>query len=265
MWILADLGFRKGDAQKVKNLTQLSGAIGKEIKSHSSIILSVAAGVGVITTAYLTGVASYQAALVIKAKEDVDGTSSDRKQRVMDRTKLVWKLYIPAAISSVTTVGCIAGSNRIASKRAIAATTALAFTERAYSEYRDKVVEEFGVRKDQSIRDKVVADQIKDNPAPTHIISGPGNVLCCELFTGRYFTSDMEKLRRSVNEINARLLKHDYATLSDLYYIIGLAQTSESSHIGWESPKLMEFIFSTTLSEDERPCITFEYNYTKIL
>jgi hypothetical protein len=249
----------------VKTLTQLSGAIGKEIKSHSSIILSVAAGVGVITTAYLTGVASYQAALVIKAKEDVDGCSSDRKQRVIDRTKLVWKLYIPAAISSVTTVGCIVGANKIESKKALAAQTALAFSERAYSEYRDKVVEEFGERKDQSIRDQVVADQIKENPPPAYIISGPGNVLCCELFTGRYFTSDMESLRKAQNDLNDRLLKHDYASLSDFYYLIGLPPTSTSSHWGWESNKLMSLIFSTTLSDDNRPCITFEYNYTKVL
>lgn len=249
----------------MKNLTQLTGAIGKGIKSHSSIILSVAAGVGVITTAYLTGIASYEAALIIKAKEDVDGTSSDRKQRVMDRTKLVWKLYIPAGISTISTIGCIIGSNRIESKRTIAATTALAFTERAYSEYRDKVVEEFGVRKDQSIRDQVVADQVKENPPPAYIISGPGNVLCCELFTGRYFTSDMESLRKAQNDLNDRLLKHDYASLSDFYYLIGLPPTSTSSHWGWESNKLLNLIFSTALSDDNRPCMTFEYNYTKVL
>lgn len=265
MWLLAHLGLRKGDAQKVKNLTQLSGALSKGIKSHSSIILSVAAGVGVITTAYLTGVASYEAALIIKGHEEGEGIYADRRERVIERTKLVWKLYIPAGISAISTIGCIAGSNRIASKRALAATTALAFTERAYSEYRDKIVQEFGERKDQSIRDQVVADQIKENPPPAYIISGAGNVLCCELFTGRYFTSDMETLRKAQNDLNDKLLKHDYATMSDFYYMIGLPPTGVSSHHGWESTKQMALVFSTTLSDDNRPCITFEYNYTKVL
>jgi hypothetical protein len=250
----------------VKNLTQLTGALGKGIKANSPLILTVAAGVGVITTAYLSSVASFQAARVIRAKEDVNGTPSDRKQRVIDRTKLVWKLYIPTGISCVTTIGCVVGANRIESKKTLAATTALAFTERAYSEYRDKVVEEFGVRKDQSIRDKVVAEHVKSTaPSQEVLVTGPGNVLCCELFTGRYFTSDMETLRRVTNNLNAKMLTHDYATLTDFYYHVGLPQTSESSRIGWESSRLMELIFSTALTEDGRPCITFEYNYTKLL
>ena len=142
-----------------------------------------------------------------------------------------------------------------------------AVTERAYSEYRDKVVEELGPRKDQSIRDKVVADQIANNPSPSQdvLVTGPGNVLCCELFTMRYFASDMEKLRRAQNDMNAKLLKHDYATFDDFYYIIGLRPTTTSGNLGWTSDKLMELIFSTALSDDGRPCITFEYNYTKTL
>jgi Family of unknown function (DUF6353) len=248
------------------NLTQLSGIIGRNFKAHSHIILSVTAGVGVITTAYLTGVASFEAARLIKAKEDVDGMPSDRKERVIERTKLVWRLYIPAGISTATTIGCIVGANRVGTKKAIAAQAALAFTERAYSEYRNKIVEEFGERKDQSIRDQVIAEQVKNTaPAPDILVSGPGHILCCELFTGRYFISDMEKLRKAQNELNARLLKHDYATLDDWYYLIGLPETTESGNIGWTSDKLMELQFSSALTEDGRPCITFEYNYRKLL
>lgn len=248
------------------NLTQLTAAFGKGIKANSPIILSVAAGVGVLATAYLTGIASYQAAKVIKAKEDVDGTPTDRKQRLKERTKLVWKLYIPAGISTVTTIGAIVGSNRVSSRKTLAATTALAFSERAYSEYRDKIVEEYGARKDQAIRDKVISDQVKSTaPSQEVLVTGPGDILCCELLTMRYFKCDMETLRKSVNNINAKMLTHDYQTLNDFYYMIGLAYTSESGRLGWESSKLMDLSFSTALTEDGRPCITFEYNYTKLL
>jgi hypothetical protein len=75
----------------------------------------------------------------------------------------------------------------------------------------------------------------------------------------------MEKLRRANNELNSKLLKHDYATLDDFYYMLGLSPTTTSGNIGWQSDKLMDLIFSTTLSDDGRPCITFEYNYTKTL
>jgi len=81
----------------------------------------------------------------------------------------------------------------------------------------------------------------------------------------RYFACDIEKLRKTQNELNARLIKHDYATLDDFYYMLGLRQTTVSGTMGWTSDKMMELIFSTTLSDDGRPCLTFEYNYTKTL
>lgn len=249
----------------MNKLTQLSGLIRRGVKENAPIILSIAGGVGVVATAYLAASASFKAANVIRFNEKDTGPASDRKQRVKERTKLVWKLYIPTGVSAVTSIACIAGANRVGIKKTFAAQAALAVSERAYSEYRDKVIEEFGPRKDQSIRDKVAADRVRDNPPSPTIISGPGNVLCCELFTGRYFTSDMEKLRRAQNDINAKVLKHDYATFDDFYYIVGLNPTTESSRLGWTSDRQMELEFSTTLSEDQRPCITFEYNYFKTL
>jgi hypothetical protein len=251
----------------MKNLSQLTGSVLKSVKANSPLIFSVAAGVGTLATAFLVGKASFDAANLIREHEDKNPPAINPKERLKDRTRLVWKLYIPSAIATTSTIVCIAGAKRMEAQKTLAAHAALAFTERAYSDYRDKVVEEFGVRKDQSVRDKVVADQVKKDPPPSEniLVTGPGNVLCCELFTMRYFASDMEKLRRAQNELNSKLLKHDYATLDDFYYMIGLAQTTASGQVGWESSKLMELTFSTTLSEDGRPCITFEYNYTKTL
>lgn len=251
----------------MKSLSQFSGSVLKTIKANSPLIFSIAAGIGTLTTAVLVGKASFDAANMIREHEEQNAPAVNPKERLKDRTRLVWKLYIPPAISTVSTIVCIVGAKRMETKKTLAANAALAFTERAYSGYRDKIIEEFGERKDQSVRDKVVAEQVAQKPPPSQetLVIGPGSVLCCELFTMRYFACDMEKLRRSVNELNARLLKHDYATLDDFYYMIGLAQTTVSGKTGWTSDKLMELIFSTTLSEDGRPCITFEYNYTKQL
>jgi Family of unknown function (DUF6353) len=268
VWVLADLDFRQGDAERsMSKLSQLSGAVLKNIKANSPIILSVAAGVGTIATAFLVGKASFEAANVIQRHEEQNAPAINPKQRFKDRTRLVWKFYIPSAISTTSTIVCIAGANRVGTKKTLAANALLAVTERAYSEYRDKVVEEFGPRKDQSVRDKVVAEQIANNPSPSQeiLVTGPGNVLCCEMFTMRYFACDMERLRRAQNDLNSKLLKHDYATFDDFYYMIGLQQTSTSGNLGWTSDKLMELEFSTALSDDGRPCITFTYNYTKTL
>jgi hypothetical protein len=71
----------------------------------------------------------------------------------------------------------------------------------------------------------------------------------------------METLRKSQNDINAKLNAHQYASLSDLYYMIGLPNTSTSDHMGWSADKHLELSFTTVMSEDGRPCLAFDYNY----
>lgn len=249
------------------NLGDVIKSVRTNTKEHSPVILSIAAGMGVLSTAYLAGRASFLACDVIREHEfGRDHDAADPKQRLIERTKLVWKLYIPAAISATTTIACIVGANRIEAKKTIAAQTAFAVSQRVYSEYRDKIIEEYGERKDQSIRDKIAEERVKESPPKDGIIlAGSGSVLCHELFTGRYFMSDMETLKRSVNELNAKLLAHDYATFDDFYHMIGLDRTSSSGSLGWKSNRLLELQFSTVLAENGVPCLAFDYNYHETL
>lgn len=73
----------------------------------------------------------------------------------------------------------------------------------------------------------------------------------------------MESLRKAENKLNSRLNREMYARLSDFYSLVGLPYTSNSEEIGWDSDKLLELRFTTVLSDDGRPCIAFDYNYTK--
>ena len=248
-------------------LAELGGIVRSNVKANSPVILSVMAGLGTLSTAYLTARASFEACRIIDIDEAEHGISDNPKRRIKERAKLVWKCYIPAAISATSTIVCIAGSNRLGARKTIAAQTAFAVSERLYSDYRDKVIEEFGARKDQTIRDTIAAERVKKNPPPSQdiLVTGPGNVLCCELFTGRYFASDIESLKKAQNELNARLLKHDYATLDDFYYLLNLGTTQYSGEMGWKSDKLMDMEFSTVLTDDGRPCLAFSYNYTTSL
>lgn len=248
------------------NLGDIGRLVRTNTKEHFPLILSAAAGIGTLATAYLTAKASFEAARIIDNYEELNGTSDDLKERLIERTKLVWKLYIPAGIATGSTIICIIGANKTEAKKTLAAQTAFTVSERVYSEYRDKVIEEYGRNKDQSIRDKIADERVKETaPSKDLVIAGPGNVLCCELFTGRYFNSDMETLRKSENKLNKKLITHDYATMDDFYYMVGLSRTTTSGQLGWRSSKLMELQFSTVLTEDGRPCLAFEYNYTEPL
>ena len=242
-------------------LQSMVNRVRHKVSDNSPTILSSVAIAGVVTTAYLAGKASVTAYQHIQLHEGINGRPDTPKDLWTSRVKVVWKHYIPAAASGAVTIGSILGSHHVSNKRGAAAQAAFVISERAFNEYRSAVIEEIGERKDRSIRDSIAEKKVRDNPPSTMIISGPGNVLCCELHTGRYFTSDMETLRRFRNDLNERLLKHDRVSMDDWYDMIGLQPTSTSSELGWWSDKQMELIFTTVLTEDGRPCLAFEYNY----
>ena len=236
------------------------------VKHNSPVILSSAAIAGVVSTSYLAARATLQAAERIRAKEFTAGPHEDPKKRIKERVGYCWTLYIPAGVSGLMTIGCIVGTTKIGNKRAVAAQAAFILTERAYSEYRDKVIEEFGEKGDRKVRDGIAEDRVRNSPPGQNVVlSGSGNVLCCELYTGRYFLSDMETLRKAVNDLNSMLIRQDYASMEEFYYLIGLQPTDFSSDVGWNSDKLMELEFSPVISEDGRPCLAFSYKHFRSL
>jgi hypothetical protein len=179
-----------------------------------------------------------------------------------EKVELVWTHYIPAAVTGVATVACIVGANRIGNKRAAAMAAAYTIVERNFSEYRDKVVERTSKLKEQKIHDEIAQDNVTRHPPNDRevIITDTGDVLCCDAFTRRYFVSSMEKLKKGQNDLNYQLLNDSYASLSDFYNLIGLPTTSYSDEVGWKADKLLELEFSTTMTDDQRPCISMDFN-----
>ena len=239
------------------NLSKFVTSTQRRLHENSQVLLSSIAATGVLTTGYLAARAGYRTAVIFR---DVDDDLP-----AVQKAQLVWMEYLPAAASGAITVSCIFAALKVGNRKTAAAHTALAVSERLFSEYRDKVVAQIGETKEQKLRDEIAQDRVNSNPPSTKeiIIACPGTVLCCEDFTGRYFTSDVESLRKAQNDINAKLIGHGYATLDDFYYLIGIPSTSSSNDIGWDSDKMMNLEFSTTLTQDARPCLVFTYNYTK--
>ena len=240
------------------NLTRLLKQTERLLKSNSPVILTGLGVGGVITTAYLAAKASFRAARILDTK-DISGFD----QTTRDKVEAVWKLYIPTAVTGALTITCVIGGTKVGLKRTAAAYSLLSISEKAFDEYKDKVVEQIGTKKEEAVRAAIAQDSVGKNPPPV-IVSGEGTVLCCELHTGRYFKSDMETLRKAENTTNAKLIRELEATLDDFYYLIGLPQTSNSGRCGWTSDKMMELRFSTVL-HDSTPCLAFEYSYVKVL
>lgn len=229
------------------------------LKSNSPEILTGVSVAGVGITAYLSGKAAVKASEILKYHD----ANSKKELNWKQKTKLVWKTYLPAGISGAVTAGCIIGSSRASSHRTAAALSAYTLTEKAFTEYRSKVAEQIGKNKERKVRDDIVQDSVKDDrPFSENIIFwGEGPFTCIERYTHRYFRSDMEALRKAENKINHKINNELYVTLDDFYDIIGLPHTSVSDRMGWKSDRgLMELHMTSVLIEG-KPCLAFEYNY----
>lgn len=245
------------------NLAEIIKRAEKFTVDNSPVILTAIGVTGSLTTAYLTGKATFKAAELI---QETKGRDEDLWMPADDKAKLIWKLYIPAASTAAITVIAIVGANRIGTRRAAAVAAAYTISEKAFVEYKEKVVEKLGEKKEQSVRDEIQQDRVKRRPVDenTVIVTGGGEVLCFDHFTGRYFKSDMESLKKAQNDLNYRILHHSYASLSDFYERIGLPATSFSEEVGWSSDQQLELLFSTCLSQDGRPCIAIDFDVSPI-
>jgi hypothetical protein len=237
----------------------------KIVKSNSPEIFTVLGAVGVVATAYLSAKAAFKAADMIDQHEELNGSSDDPKERFKERAERTWQCYIPTVVTGAVTIGCITASQKASNRRTVAAVAAYSVLDQVFDDYKEKVIEQIGSGKEQKIRDDIAQDRVNRNPPTQVLVMGTGHVLCCENFTGRYFRSDMETLRKAQNDVNSLAMKDLYVSLNEFYDLVGLPPTSNSEVTGWNFEKNMELQFSTVLGPSNEPCLVFDYNYTKVL
>jgi hypothetical protein len=255
-------------------VTDLTKQVAKFAADNSPAILTAIGVAGTVTTAYMASKATAHSVVQLREfyeKEnygDHDWDDNDLKQKLdIVIESEVWKNYIPAAAVCVGTLACILGANHIGSKRAAGMAAAYSILERGANEYQDKVVEKIGEKKEKAIRDEIAQDRINRSPVKDRqiIIVSNANQLCFDTWSGRYFESNVEELRRIQNDINLLMLNDNYAALTDYYNEIGLMPTKESNEIGWKvGGQHLELEFSSTLTEDNRTCLVVDFNVSPI-
>lgn len=235
----------------------------KLLTDNSPLILTAIGVTGTITTAYFTGKASFKAADIVRRDHEWRArTSGDNYQPPTRRTdfELLWKLYIPAVATGIGTITCIVMANRIGTRRAAAMASAYAISERAFTEYKEKVVEQLGDKREQKIRDEIQQERVtRDNAVLSPLPAGSRKVWCKDSWSGRYFPGSMEIIKKAQNDTNHDVLNYGYASLTDFYGRLGLEGTKESDNMGWNSDKLMDVTFTTALSDDQEPVLVMDF------
>lgn len=240
--------------------------IQKLVTDNSTAILTGMGVAGTISTAVLTGRATVKATRMMdkaisEIEKDVKRGDDIPNFDLRHKVKLVWKLYIPPVTTGVLTITSIVMANRLATKQASALAAACSLTERALSEYREKVIEKIGENKESDIRDSMVQARMTKNPVNTRevILAGTGEVLCYDVLSGRYFQSSIEEIKRAANEINFELANHMHASLSKFYDEIGLPPTGFSDTVGFNLDNRVLLRFTTEMSTDGRPAVAVDF------
>lgn len=181
----------------------------------------------------------------------------------VDVVKAGWKPYIPAFITGVSSVVLLVCARSSSARRTAAVATAYKITETAYNEYKGKVAEMLGEKKEQEIRDDIAKDQVNRHPVDPNkiVILNKGFTLCLDALTGQYFRSDIERIRKAENEINNRLFMDQYASLNEFFALIGEEECRLGEELGWNIDSgMLKVQFSSQLTSDDEPCVVISYS-----
>lgn len=259
-----------------ENITKFFKGVRMNVSKRSPEILTGIGIAGMITTTVLAVKATPKALRLIEDKkmevfnnldpEDIPGNNvdyTDISLKTIEVIKVAWKPYIPAVVTGVASVTCLIGASSVNVKRNAALATAYELSKTALSDYKEKVVETIGEKKEQSIRNSIAKDKVEKNPVNNNqvIMTSGGDTLFLDGISRRYFKSDIETIKAAVNEVNRRMVYDNYISLSEFYDEIGLDRTDVSDELGWNlDDGLLEIHYDTTMSSDGRPCIVLSYH-----
>lgn len=250
-------------------LSKLARDFRMSLSRRSPEILMGMGIAGMITTTVMAVKATPKAMKLIDAKKE---ELEVEKLTPAETVKTTWKCYAPAVITGAVSAAFLIGSHSVHARRHAALATAYKLSETAFSEYREKVVETIGEKKEKTVRDKVSEEHVKNNPLNKTeiIVTGKGNTLCFDPLSHRYFYSDLEKIKRAANklnyDINTSPFHNDGVTLNDFYDAIGLPGTMTGDGLGWNLHTGLIDIYPSAQIVDEgeehegEPCLVLNFH-----
>jgi hypothetical protein len=249
----------------INGLTKLTRTVGVFATKNSPTILTGLSVAGLLSTVAMAVSATPKAIRIIDELED-EYVHTGEPVTKKDILKATWKVYAPAAAMGAVTIGCIVGANSINLRRNAALASVYSISEMALKEYQAKVVEKLGADKEKEIRDEIKQDRSRRGQQGGNevIITGNSETLCKDALSGRYFTSNVNSIKRIMNELSHRLMTDMWIPLNDVYFELGLETTKLGDTVGWHidqvGSELIQPEFTTELTEDDRPCLVLDFN-----
>lgn len=274
------------------NIKLLMKNVGRTASKYSPEIMIAVGVVGMISATIFAVRETPKALKAIEDEKQRQTNELDAQTRgtvepvteldIRDTIRVTWKYYLPVVAVDTISLGCILGATSMNMKRKAALSTVCSLSQAALQEYKGKVVETIGERKAQAITDNIAKDRIDKAPiASSEIyITEKGNTICFDPMSGRYFKSDIDKIKRVVNELNYRMVSgaEEYISLAEFYQAIGIKPTAVSHDVGWNVGRdgLIDISYSSQLAGSDSemegtPCLVIDYivqpryDYSKLM
>ena len=157
--------------------------------------------------------------LAVKATPKAEALIEDKKHEIatveqasvkdinlstMDKVKAAWKPFLPVAVTAAASTLCVIGSVSTSLRRSAALATALEISRTFADEYKHKVIETIGEKKELKIREAIAQDNVQKNPPVTGVnLIAPGEdgvhrVLFYETISKRYFWAKKEDVEKAI-------------------------------------------------------------------
>lgn len=244
------------------NMKKLFTDIRNGLSKHSPEILTGLGIAGMITTTVLAVKATPKALQLIDEKKKEEHKD---ELTVIETVKATWKPYVPAAVTGVVSIGCLIGASSVNAKRNAALATAYQLSSTALADYKEKMIETVGEKKEKAIRDKIAQDKVDKNPVESAkvIITGNGKTLCYDPQFGQYFESTIDDIKRAVTELNYRMVDRgeEYVSLNDFYDELGVDRIDVGEDLGWNVGRDGKIVVTTsaTIAKNNTPCVVIHY------
>jgi len=226
-------------------------------KKHTPGILMGIGIVGMGITVVLTVDATPKALRIIE-EEKMLAAECEEDFTNADMVKAAWKCYIPPAVAFALSTCCLVGSHSVSTRRYAALTAAYALTESDFLKYQEKVSHVLGIKQDREVRDAIAQEKMDENPIKSKevVIIDNGKTLFFEPLTSRYFMSDVEAVKKAVNELNRTMLEENYVSENDYFYALGLDSVQHGDEIGWNVYKgYIDLDIGAHVSKEGKPCL----------
>lgn len=247
-----------------QNVTKFFKGLKSGATKHSPEILTAFGVVGFITTTILAVKATPKALELIDEKKEELDLKPNEKLTAVETVQAAWKPYIPVVATGAFATGCLIAANSVHAKRYAGLATAYQISTTALNEYREKVVETIGEKKERAVHTKIAEDRVKETqPTVTRAYNtGIGNTLCLDLLSKHEFISDIDKIKRVMNDLNYRMTAgmEMCISLNEFYQGIGIPTMPYGEKMGWRVDEgLIDIHFDSFVTDKDVPCVTIEF------